>query len=95
MINGALPITDYDPCRTKFEVVAGEWVLFSEPAFKGCTITINPHSRPMILFIVKSIKPNPVSNHIDTKRILSSMYNQLGQRHKAVPWRIFCQPNGL
>ena len=61
MINEPLPSANYNPYKTAFEVKAGVWVLYSEPAFTGCSITIDPSDgRIKIPFTVKSIKPNSV-----------------------------------
>lgn len=61
MINKSMPSVNYDTYKTIFEAMAGEWILYSEPAFTGRTKYINPcYGKLRIPFTVKSVKPNSV-----------------------------------
>lgn len=53
---------NYGKDEVIFEAKAGEWTLYSEPGFKGRSVTINPcHGQMRIPFAVKSTRPTKVS----------------------------------
>ena len=79
MVDGTLLSANYNPYRTTFEAKGGEWILFSEPAFKGCSVAINPsHGRIRVRFTVKSIKPNSVRTLIQKEFILFFIFQARG-----------------
>jgi len=54
---------DYSEGEARFEAKAGEWILYSEPGFKGRSVNINPcHGKMRIPFAVKSTRPAKVSS---------------------------------
>ena len=64
-INESVVSANYDVYKTIFEAKAGEWMLFSEPAFTGDSVTINPcYGKIRIPFTVKSIKPVSVRTNV-------------------------------